>query len=403
MSQKTIAVLFGGCSTEHSVSLQSAQAVLRAINREQYLPLAIGITREGAWRFFPGNPDRLPDGSWERDPGCVPCVLSPDRTCPGLLLLGKKQRFLPIDAAFPVLHGKNGEDGTLQGLLELAGIPIVGCGTLASALGMDKDRAHRLAALAGVPSPRGIVFERGEEFSVMERAAESLGWPLFVKPVRSGSSFGVSRASHPSELREAVEKAFLHDTEILLEEAVPGFEIGCAVVGNNKLVTGRVDEIELSAGFFDYEEKYTLKTSKLHCPARISPEKEEEAARAAKTVYRALGCRGFARVDLFLTPDGTILFNEVNTIPGFTSHSRFPSMMKAVGVSFDRLVNRLIALAFEDTSCECAKEEERQNAAPGNAPRQTEKRAPLPVQKSHSGENAEKSVQASGQKLEVTA
>ena len=138
MSQKTIAVLFGGCSTEHSVSLQSAQAVLRAINREQYLPLAIGITREGAWRFFPGDPDQLPDGSWERDPGCVPCVLSPDRTCPGLLLLGKRQRFLPIDAAFPVLHGKNGEDGTLQGLLELAGIPIVGCGTLASADGQGQ-------------------------------------------------------------------------------------------------------------------------------------------------------------------------------------------------------------------------------------------------------------------------
>ena len=347
MHTNQIAVFFGGCSTEHEVSLQSAQAVLKAIDRTKYSPLAVGITREGAWRYFPGSPDELPGGSWEQNPGCVPCLLSPDRTAPGLLLCGETPRLLPLLAAFPVLHGKNGEDGTLQGLLELAGIPVVGCGTLASALGMGRDRAHRLAALAGVPSPRGTVFRRGEDFWELERAAESLGWPLFVKPVRAGSSFGVSRVTRPDALRAAVEEAFRHDTEILLEETVPGFEIGCAVVGNESLVTGRVDEIELSSGFFDFEEKYTLKTSAIHCPARISPQKEEEAAQAAKAVYRALGCRGFARVDLFLTPDGRILFNEVNTIPGFTAHSRFPSMMQAAGIPFDRLVNRLIALGVE--------------------------------------------------------
>ena len=232
-------------------------------------------------------------------------------------------------------------------MLELSGIPVVGCGTLASALGMDKDRAHRLAALAGVPAPKGTVFRHGCDPVEIERAAHAIGWPLFVKPVRSGSSFGVSRVTKPEQLASAVSEAFSHDSEILLEEAVPGFEIGCAVIGNETLITGRVDEIELSQGFFNFEEKYTLKTSKIHCPARISPEKEEEAARAAKKVYRALGCRGFARVDLFLTPDGRILFNEVNTIPGFTSHSRFPTMMKAIGIPFDRLVNRLIELGVE--------------------------------------------------------
>ena len=347
MEKKTIAVFFGGCSTEHEVSLQSAQAVLNAIDRERYLPLAVGITKKGEWRLFSGNLDRLADGSWERDPSCVPCLLSPDRTCPGLLLPGPEPRRIPIAAGFPVLHGKNGEDGTIQGLLELSGIPVVGCGTLASALGMDKDKAHRLAALAGVPGPRGTVFRRASDPMEIERAVHALGWPLFVKPIRSGSSFGVSRVTKPEQLAEAVQEAFSHDSEILLEEAVPGFEIGCAVIGNETLITGRVDKIELSQGFFNFEEKYTLKTSKIHCPARISPEKEEEAARAAKKVYRALGCRGFARVDLFLTPDGRILFNEVNTIPGFTSHSRFPTMMKAIGIPFDRLVNRLIELGVE--------------------------------------------------------
>ena len=347
MDSKTIAVFFGGCSTEHEVSLQSAQAVLNAIDRERYLPLAVGITKKGEWRLFSGSPEQLSDGSWERDPSCVPCLLSPDRTCPGLLLPGPEPRRIPIAAGFPVLHGKNGEDGTIQGLLELSGIPVVGCGTLASALGMDKDKAHRLAALAGVPGPRGTVFRRASDPMEIERAAHALDWPLFVKPIRSGSSFGVSRVTKPEQLAEAVQEAFSHDSEILLEEAVPGFEIGCAVIGNETLVTGRVDEIELSEGFFNFEEKYTLKTSKIHCPARIPPEKEEEAAQAAKKVYRALGCRGFARVDLFLTPDGRILFNEINTIPGFTSHSRFPTMMKAIGIPFDRLVNRLIELGVE--------------------------------------------------------
>lgn len=347
MKQKNIAVFFGGCSTEHDVSLQSACAVLQAIDRTRYRPVPVGITKKGAWLFFPGNETELPDGKWEQNPACTPCVLCTDRTKGGLLLLGTKARRIRIDAGFPVLHGKNGEDGTLQGLLELAGIPVIGCGTMASALGMDKARAHRLASLAGVPCPRGAVFRRTDSAESIAHTAELIGFPLFVKPVRSGSSFGVSRVTAQKALSKALETAFAHDAEILLEEEVPGFEIGCAVIGNDSLVTGRVDEIELSGDFFDFTEKYTLKTSQIHCPARITEEQEAAAAEAAKEVYRALGCRGFARVDLFLTRKGKILFNEVNTIPGFTSHSRFPNMMKAVGVSFDRLVNHLIDLGVE--------------------------------------------------------
>ena len=241
-----------------------------------------------------------------------------------------------------MLHGKNGEDGTLQGLLELAGVPVVGCGALASALCMDKDRSHKLAALAGVQVPRSAVFRRGADGAEIRAAAEQLGFPLFVKPVRAGSSFGISRVTSAEDLPRAVGEAFAHDREVLLEEAVPGFEVGCAVLGSEELTVGEVDEIELGQGFFDFEEKYTLKTSAIHCPARISTEQARRIKEAAKKVYRALDCKVFARVDLFLTPAGEVVFNEVNTIPGFTAHSRYPRMMEAAGLGFTELITRII-------------------------------------------------------------
>lgn len=345
MRQKTILVLFGGCSTEHDISLQSAQGVLEHMDRSRWLPLMVGITCQGEWLCYNGPVSAIGDGSWEQDRShCTPCTLSLDRDKHQLLLLGDRVSRVSFDGAFPILHGKNGEDGTVQGLLELAGIPFAGCGALSSALCMDKDRSHRLTALAGVSSPKGLVFAAGADRADIQAAADTLGYPLFVKPVRSGSSFGISRVTQPAGLLPAVEEAFGHDREVLLEEAVDGFEVGCAVLGNEALTLGRVDEIELSGGFFDFAEKYTLKTSAIHCPARISPEKAQEIQQAAKTVYRALDCRGFARVDLFLTAGGQVLFNEVNTIPGFTAHSRYPNMMKAAGLDFTSLVTRILEL-----------------------------------------------------------
>ena len=177
------------------------------------------------------------------------------------------------------------------------------------------------------------------------QAAATLGYPLFVKPVRAGSSYGITRVEAPEELGAAVALAFRYDSEIILEEAVSGFEVGCAVMGNDALTVGELDEIELSGGFFNFKEKYTLETSAIHVPARISPEKAAEMKETAKTIYRTLGCRGFARVDMFLEPNGQIVFNEVNTIPGFTAHSRYPSMMKAVGIDFEQVISRLVELA----------------------------------------------------------
>ena len=343
---KTILFFFGGCSSEYGVSLQSAHEVISHLDREQYRPLLVGITREGAWRYYTGPLDRLEDDSWWKA-DCLPCALSPDKGVKRLLLLDGSGRSLSFDGAFPILHGKNGEDGTLQGLLELAGVPVIGCGALASALCMDKDRAHKLAALAGVKVPGSAVFRRGTDFAEIGAAAEKLGFPLFVKPVRAGSSFGISRVTGPEELPRAVEEALAHDREVLLEEAIAGFEVGCAVLGNEKLAVGEVDEIELSQGFFDFEEKYTLKTSAIHCPARIPPEQAAKIKEAAKAVYRALDCQVFARVDLFLTPEGEIVFNEVNTIPGFTAHSRYPKMMEAAGIDFTALITRIIQVGVE--------------------------------------------------------
>ena len=347
MKKLRLAVLFGGCSSEHEVSLQSAHGVLTHLDLERYDPVPVGITREGRWFLYRGPYDALPDGSWEKQAHFLtPAVLSPDRETHGLLLLSPAgPSGLCLDAAFPVLHGRYGEDGTVQGLLELAWIPVVGCGTLPSALCMDKDMAHRLAAAAGVAVPRFALFRAGEDFARLPDRAAGLEYPLFVKPARAGSSFGISRVTDPAELEKAVSAALEHDGKVILEQAVPSFEVGCAVLGREELTVGLVDEIELSGGFFDYTEKYHLITSSIHVPARISPEKAAEIQAAARTVYRALGCDSFARVDLFLTPEGQVVFNEVNTIPGFTAHSRYPAMMAGIGLDFPALLDRLIGLA----------------------------------------------------------
>ncbi|MCM1190589.1 MAG: D-alanine--D-serine ligase VanG [bacterium] len=351
MNLKNILIFFGGCSSEYSVSLSSAAGVLLHLDREKYRAVPVGITEQGQWFYYTGPVEKLLDNTWFNRNDCTPAVLSPNRGENSLLLqeqgYSKKIR---IDAALPVLHGRNGEDGTLQGLIELAGIPLAGCGTLASALCMDKDRAHKLAYLAGLRVPKSLTLsdacsDRDDMLSRARLFARETGFPLFVKPVKAGSSYGVSKVNGEDGLEDAVLLALRYDDQVILEENIDGFEVGCAVLGNTELITGEIDEIELSGGFFDFTEKYTLKTSAIHVPARVSPAKSAEIKEAAKQIYRALGCSGFARVDMFLTPRGEIVFNEVNTIPGFTEHSRYPGMMKAAGLSFREVLTRIIELA----------------------------------------------------------
>lgn len=343
-------VFFGGCSSEYAVSLESACAVLQALDPARYAPVPVGITRQGAWLYYTGPIGAIADDTWHTDAAhCTPCTLDLARGSNSLWLADGVR--VAFDAAFPILHGKNGEDGTLQGALELAGVPLVGCGCLAGALCMDKDRAHRLAAMAGVAVPRGQAFGKGASPAALRTAAESIGWPVFVKPVRAGSSFGISCVKGPADLEKAVDEAFGYDDVILLEQAIPGAEVGCAVLGNpgGELVTGEPDLIQLAPGeaLFDYGEKYTLAHSAILCPAPVPAETARRIRETAQTVYRALGCRGFARVDLFLTPDGGLVFNEVNTIPGLTAHSRLPGMMKAAGMGFPALLDRVIELGVQ--------------------------------------------------------
>ncbi len=342
--KKTVAVFFGGCSTEYEVSLQSAYSIIKSINREKYQMLLIGIERRtGRWLLFRGNPDRIKENRWCDDETCTPVYPSMDKEVHGLLYMEKGQiNMQPLDMAFPVLHGKNGEDGTVQGVLELMGVPVIGCGVLSSALCMDKDLAHRVVAAAGIKTAKSVTIQTYSTEEEVYKAASRIGYPLFVKPVRAGSSFGITKVSEERELPGAVEEAFRHDRTIILEEAVEGFEVGCAVLGKKELFIGAVDEIQLSQGFFDYTEKYTLKTSSIHVPARVSQKKTEEIKKTALEIYRLLGCSGFSRVDMFLTPYGEIYFNEVNTIPGFTPHSRYPGMLKAAGMSFDDIVEKLL-------------------------------------------------------------
>lgn len=339
----TVAVLFGGCSSEYGVSLESAYSVSNAISTETYNRIMVGITQGGDWYLYEGPLELIPKDTWQAKGPCSPAQISLQRKDHGLLVWRDGQmECIRLDAVLPILHGKNGEDGTVQGICELAGIPVIGCGSLSSALCMDKHRAHLLAKQAGVEVPRGYCYEAGTPVEQIQREAKALEYPLFVKPLRAGSSYGITKVDTGEKLEKAVEQAFSYDSVIVVEELVDGFEVGCAVVGREELITGRADEIELSKGFFDFTEKYTLKTSKIHMPAQVDLETESRIQETAKKIYRALGCSGFARVDLFLKPDGSLVFNEVNTIPGFTSHSRFPNMMKGVGYSFEEIVELLL-------------------------------------------------------------
>lgn len=349
--RENIGVIFGGCSSEYEVSLHSASAVIQNLDRVKYNPILIGITRKGDWYYFQGREEDIEKDLWFNESDCLPACILPDRSRHSLLVYKGDTVFreIRLDKVFPVLHGKNGEDGTVQGVLELAGIPVVGCKLLASALCMDKYRAHKLVEGMGVRVAKSVVLSDTQSMeNVMEAVRVLLketGFPVFVKPVKAGSSYGIAKVCQEDKLPDAVKNAFTYDNQVIVEENIEGFEVGCAVMGNDELTVGEVDEIELSDGFFDYTEKYNLITSAIHVPARITPDKAEQIKETAKLIYRTLGCSGFARVDMFLTPAGEIVFNEVNTIPGFTEHSRFPGMMKARGISFSQILDTVIGLA----------------------------------------------------------
>lgn len=343
MKKLSVAVLFGGCSAEYEVSLQSAYGVITHLDETLYEPVLIGITKEGKWYLYEGSREAILKDQWFSGGDCIPAAVSPDRELHGILLFeGEKITSRHIDVAFPVLHGKNGEEGTVQGVFELAGIPVVGCGVLSSALCMDKEMAHRVAAIEGISIPKGVVVSSPAE---VQKQVAKLSYPLYIKPVQGGSSLGISKIEKADELEDAVNRALEYDQRVIIEENIPGYEVGCAVLGNEELTMGAIDEIQLSSQFFDYHKKYESDESGIRVPAELSKSTESKIRSTAEKIYRAMGCRGYSRVDLFLTPEGEIVFNEVNTIPGLTTHSRYPNMLKEAGISFSQMVNQLIELA----------------------------------------------------------
>jgi len=343
MTSPTVAVIFGGASEEHPVSVKSAQEVARTLDRERYEPVYLGITQSGEWRLC-----ERPGPDWEAG-DCRPAILSPDRGVHGLLVQeGDGCRTIRVDVALPVLHGRLGEDGSIQGLLELAGIPYVGCDVQSSALCMDKSLAYLVVQGAGIATPRFWTVPAQGEVD-----AQGLGYPVFVKPARSGSSFGVSRVDAPEQLPAAIDAARQYDAKVLIEEAVAGSEVGCAVLETGgELIVGEVDQIRLSHGFFriHQEEQPELRSenSSIVVPAAIPAEARARAQQTARAIYRALGCRGLARVDMFLLEDGRFVLNEVNTFPGMTSYSRYPRMMAAAGLPLDEVIDRLLQFALSE-------------------------------------------------------
>lgn len=344
MNKKNIAILFGGHSSEYGISLMSVSSVFENIDHNKYNVIPVGITKDGDWYHYIGSYDKVIEDKWHEDEAeLIPIAVSQSPKVHGILEFTDKGIVeTKVDVAFPVLHGKNGEDGTVQGVFELAGIPVVGCGLLSSAVCMDKDIAHKLVEEAGIKVPKAVAFN-AESNTNPKEATKELSYPLYVKPVNAGSSIGISKIYSEDELEKAVNLAFQYDSRVVIEENIEGFEVGCAVLGNEELTIGRVDEIEMPGGFFDFDEKYNSKVSKIHMPARIDAETEERIKKAAEVIYKALACSGLARVDMFLTPEGDIVFNEVNTMPGFTSHSRYPSMLKGIGISFSDIIEKLIA------------------------------------------------------------
>ena len=353
MAKTKVCVIFGGVSNEHEISLMSAKSIIDNIPNDKYDVVKVGITKKGRWLFFPGSTDEIISDTWHEHEDCVPCLISPDKTTKGLIKIYDNEIFFEkIDVVLPVLHGKNGEDGTIQGLLELAGIPYCGCGLLASAACMDKVYTNIIFDNAGIARCRWDYIrahEAADIDAVEARMAGQFGYPMFVKPSRSGSSVGISKVNNKDELRSAINLALAHDDKIVFEEFIQGHEVECAVYGNiPDLIASEVGEIGATASFYDYDDKYKNGTSRTFIPASVSKEIRDEIRETAKRAYTALGCAGLSRVDFFVEKDtNRILINEINTLPGFTTISMYPKLMQYEGMSYAELVDGIIQLGLK--------------------------------------------------------
>ncbi len=353
MGKINVCVLFGGISPEHAVSLRSAESVLNQMDPEKYNIFSVGITRSGKWILFGGTDyAQLPDGRWEDHPDNCEAAISPVRGQGLLLFRDGTVSQTWIDVVFPVLHGENGEDGAMQGLLQMAGISYVGSHVAASAVAMDKTLTKLVMDHAGIPQADWLLVRAGtlayEMDSVLQAVESRFSYPCFVKPAGTGSSVGVSKAKDREGLKEALLFAGKYDEKILVEEFIHGREIEVAVMGNENPVASVCGEIESGAEFYDYDAKYITDTSVAHIPAHIPENIAEQVREQAVKAYLALDCKGLSRVDFFVTyEEERIVLNEVNTLPGFTSISMYPKLFEASGIAYSDLIDKLLQLALE--------------------------------------------------------
>jgi D-alanine-D-alanine ligase len=348
--KKRVGILFGGCSAEHEVSLQSAKNVLDALDTAKYEPVLIGIDKSGRWMLPASASDFLLDADDPKrvrlNPRGTPAVLAPASGGTLFHLDGSGRKTL-VDVVFPILHGPLGEDGAVQGLLKLAGVPFVGASVLGSAVGMDKDVMKRLLREAGIPTAKHITLNSEEKTPAFSELLAELGMPVFIKPANMGSSVGVNKAHDDAEYRRFVREAFQYDAKIIIEEFIRGRELECSVLGNNELLVSPPGEIKPVREFYSYEAKYIDGNgAKLEIPAVLPEEKIKEIQTLAEKTYRTLCAEGLSRIDFFMREDGLIFVNEINTMPGFTKISMYPKLFEPLGISYGSLIDRLIELAF---------------------------------------------------------
>ena len=346
-----VGILFGGKSAEHEVSIQSARNILEALDKNKFEPLLIGIDKDGRWKLH--NVTALQSEN-------ITAALTTSSEL-GLSFGGKNNLVTssnntplqaPLDVIFPILHGPLGEDGAIQGLLEMADVPYVGAGILGSAVGMDKDIMKRLLREAGVPIAKHITLRSSQQQSLDPKAIiETLGVPLFIKPANMGSSIGVSRATNELELLKAIELGFTYDGKVLVERAVDGDEVECAILGNERPRASVPGRITFKAGFYTYEAKYNENEgTRLEIPAKLSEQLQNKIQQTAIRAYKALECEGMARIDMFVSKQGQVVVNEINTLPGFTKFSMYPQLWEASGLSYTNLITELLELAIDRAS-----------------------------------------------------
>lgn len=350
MQKITVAVIFGGQSSEHEVSLMSASNMISSLDTRRYDVIPVGITKKGCWMIYSGPVERIRTGEWEKY--STPAVLSPDASKKCLLkLVNGRYKEISIDVALPALHGAWGEDGTIQGLFEMAQIPYVGCGVLSSAVSMDKVYTKLIAKAAKIPMAKYIwlhMRDWDKKEAILNKAERRLGYPCFVKPSNAGSSVGITKAKNREELEKAVLFAAKYDKKVIIEEAIDGREFECSVLGNEHIRVSGVGEILAAAEFYDYDAKYNNADSRTVIPAEVDEAAVEEMRKIAAKIYRAVDGAGLARVDFFMEKEsGRVLFNELNTMPGFTSISMYPMLWEERGMTKTELMDCLIALALD--------------------------------------------------------